>query len=456
MSGPRTARVRPALALLAILASAALAQDRVPGPAPVRIIDGVPCVGLNDFARLLDGAKFGRADLRKVVVRAGRHRFTFTAGVPLALIDDRSVRLDAPVTSAAGEFQIPVSFLAALPADSSLARLVVDARNTRVRVVPAGGWVGAPRVTVTGERTRVSFATDRPGEAVVVSRARGHFRVRVPGRFDDTATDSLPAGSLVRTWHPSAAPGATVFEFALAPEAGGFRLEGAGRALALEFGRAGADLERFAPEGPAGPRALRVVVLDAGHGGADDGVRVGDTAEKDLTLALARVLASELEHRGVRVVLTRDADRAVPADERAEAANRARADVVLSLHFDGFAGSRARGASVWCAPAAASERGAGAGVITLTPWRDVGDEHAADSRALADALADALNGRSLGPARVRERLAAPLLGVAAPAAMVECATLTSPDDLARVATPEGLRECAGALVEGLLAWQRHE
>jgi N-acetylmuramoyl-L-alanine amidase len=75
------------------------------------------------------------------------------------------------------------------------------------------------------------------------------------------------------------------------------------------------------------------VVLDAAHGGSDLGGRLANGgAEKTFTLALSVKLRSLLVARGFQVVTTREADTAVDADRRAEAANRVKAKACLSLH----------------------------------------------------------------------------------------------------------------------------
>lgn len=456
-------RFAPLLAVAWLLGAALAARAALPeagASAPVQRVDGVPCVGANDLARLLDGAKFWRSDVRKLVIRTREHRLTFTADAPIVILDDRTLRLDAAVRSLGGELQVPVSVLGLLPRDSAAVRLRYDAAAGRVRATPPGGWVGAPVVTVAGEVTRVSIATEHPEGAVVVGRGRRHFRVRVPGAFAGGLTDSFPAGALVRGVKRLPGGDGVALEFDVAPDAGGFRATALAGRWQLEFTR-GEDLERFAPEGPPGPRALRVVVLDPGHGGAETGVQAEGAIEKDLALALARQLAGDLERRGVRVVLTRTDDRAVPQEERAEIANRARADVVLSLHFDGFARTSARGATAWCPPASFAEapgdaRSSALAPVALTPWRDVALRHAVDSRSLGEAVTAALEQRGLGPARVRERLTRALLGVNAPGLTLECATLTSAEDRARVTAPEGLRDLAAAIADGLFAYQRHD
>ncbi|HTR97816.1 MAG TPA: N-acetylmuramoyl-L-alanine amidase [Candidatus Acidoferrales bacterium] len=447
------------LSTLAPLARAAPPPPAGAPSAPVARVDGVPSIGADDFARLLGGVQFWRSDTRKLVIRAIGHRMTFTVDVPIVILDDRTLRLDAPVRSRGGELQIPVSLLTQLPRDTTGMHLVLEAGGTRVRLVPAGGLVGPPVVSVpSADVTRLAIATAHAEEARVMGRGRGHFRIWLPGAAAGPPPDSLPPNALVRRIRAFESSDGVTYELQLAPEVQSYRLVTPARReqLALELSRVPGEGESFAPEGPPGPRALHVVVLDPGHGGADAGVQAGGVSEKDLTLALARQLTGEIEARtGARVLLTRTDDRALAPDDRAEFANRSRADLVIALHFDGVPGTRARGASLWCPPASyAGESDASAG-LPLMPWRDVALRHAVESRDLADDIASALDAHGLGPARVRERLPVALLGVNAPGLVLECATLTSPDDLARVTAPDGLHDLAVAIAEGVLDWSRH-
>ena len=71
---------------------------------------------------------------------------------------------------------------------------------------------------------------------------------------------------------------------------------------------------------------IRVIVIDAGHGGSEEGAKgPGGALEKNITLAVARRLKAALEARhGVRVVRTRDGDATIGLDERAALANNTR------------------------------------------------------------------------------------------------------------------------------------
>ena len=83
---------------------------------------------------------------------------------------------------------------------------------------------------------------------------------------------------------------------------------------------------------------LNTVVIDPGHGGRDPGSVSRDkkTYEKTFTLDISRKLAAMIReaYPGVEVIMTRDEDVFVSVDERAEKANRAGADLFISIHVN--------------------------------------------------------------------------------------------------------------------------
>ena len=78
------------------------------------------------------------------------------------------------------------------------------------------------------------------------------------------------------------------------------------------------------------PVARPLVVIDPGHGGGDDGLKLGGTLEKTLTLRFAQALADALSAYAVDVRLTRRDDVALPLDLRSQAGIGAR--LFVSLH----------------------------------------------------------------------------------------------------------------------------
>lgn len=94
--------------------------------------------------------------------------------------------------------------------------------------------------------------------------------------------------------------------------------------------------------------AIRKVIVDAGHGGHDPGA-IGRTGlrEKDVNLDIARRLARLLEAKGIDATMTRSADKFITLEERANIANRARADFFISIHSNSARSARLNGFEVY-------------------------------------------------------------------------------------------------------------
>lgn len=76
----------------------------------------------------------------------------------------------------------------------------------------------------------------------------------------------------------------------------------------------------------------QIVVLDAGHGGEDEGNVFMQTKEKDITLDVVLRLQKMLEARNIKVYYTRTTDVNVSQDKRVMLANAVKADMFLSIH----------------------------------------------------------------------------------------------------------------------------
>jgi len=100
-----------------------------------------------------------------------------------------------------------------------------------------------------------------------------------------------------------------------------------------------ADNVRNAPVTRSASLRQRVVVVDAGHGGPDNGMSGPIGApnkiyEKNITLSFAKALRVALEQREIQVVMTRTTDTLIALGDRGRIANQAKADLFLSVHVN--------------------------------------------------------------------------------------------------------------------------
>lgn len=92
-----------------------------------------------------------------------------------------------------------------------------------------------------------------------------------------------------------------------------------------------------------------VVVIDPGHGGRDPGAVGTNAKEKDINLAVALKLGKKIaaNHKDVKIVYTRSTDVFVELDERANIANRNKADLFISIHTNAVKSKTVRGTETY-------------------------------------------------------------------------------------------------------------
>lgn len=93
-----------------------------------------------------------------------------------------------------------------------------------------------------------------------------------------------------------------------------------------------------------------VLVIDPGHGGKDIGASRGGIKEKDINLSVALALGAMIgkNHPDVKVIYTRKKDVFVELDSRARIANKAKADLFISVHVNAVSkGTSIRGAETF-------------------------------------------------------------------------------------------------------------
>lgn len=95
--------------------------------------------------------------------------------------------------------------------------------------------------------------------------------------------------------------------------------------------------------------SAQTVVIDAGHGGNDQGTRskMPFCEEKRLCLFTARLVRQYLDQLGYRVIMTRDSDTFIPLARRVEIAQQASSSIFVSIHFNSSRNATAQGIEIF-------------------------------------------------------------------------------------------------------------
>lgn len=124
---------------------------------------------------------------------------------------------------------------------------------------------------------------------------------------------------------------------------------------AIQIGGTGTDGSGSGADSSANPdqsgASGRLVVIDAGHGGYDDGATgPSGTREKDITLSIALKLSELLKGAGYNTLMTRSDDTFISLPDRSLAANGSKADIFVSIHCNSSEYHTGRGTEVYTEP----------------------------------------------------------------------------------------------------------
>lgn len=201
------------------------------------------------------------------------------------------------------------------------------------------------------------------------------------------------------------------------------------------------------------PSVLPTVVVDAGHGGRDEGARAYGLVEKDVSLDLANRVELRLQELGFKTVMTRRSDTYVSLPERAEVANRVEYSLFVSLHCNKSPSTTAAGVETYFA----SEK-----VAPEPEWSFVGFFSKPQPLANADrgenlagyVQAAILNRTEAGNRGIKARPLYVVRHTRAPAVLVETGFLSNPFEARMLSTAEYRQRVAGAIAEGVAEFAR--
>lgn len=233
------------------------------------------------------------------------------------------------------------------------------------------------------------------------------------------------------------------------------------------------------------PQVRKMVVIDAGHGGPDNGMTgpIGTPAwfvEKDVTLAVAKKLGTALRARGLDVLMTRTTDTLIALSDRGRIANSNHGDVFISIHVNApgartAAAARERGFETYFLAEAKTEgerrvqdmenesvkfeTGANApkgDPLSFIITDMAQNEHLRESNDLAQTIQTGLIDVHPGPNRgVQQANFAVLRGSYMPAVLVEIGFGSNQSEATFLTDEENQRSLARNLAESVIAYLGH-
>ena len=458
----------------------------VAGEFPTVPHQGRPYVELARIAATLGARVDGTAFSTRAHVRAGGHVVTVTRNWAQVVVDGSPLVLDAPVRVKQGAWLVPETFVARiLP---KLATQPSASPPTAAPLVPPTAPTtpsarAQPNATLEELRfrsypsfTRVVVETSVPLTYRVESRGAREARVRLSGLAADLRIEPVRDGFVEEVRLERAGTDAIlriVFE-AAAGEVRATALVDPPR-LMLDAMR---PIERPTRERGESVTPLRVIVLDAGHGGHDSGaVGPGGLMEKELVLDVTRRAARLVDERlGLKVLLSRDGDHFVTLRDRTSFANRERADLFVSIHANAHRESASEGVETYFLSSEATDSAARqvaalengvvqlekpsargrADVVKSILWDLAQSEFQVESSRLAEVVLDSMTRALRIPNRGVKQAGFYVLGGAAmPAVLLEIGFVTNPKEERKLREARYRDEIARAIVEGIAEYKRH-
>jgi len=215
------------------------------------------------------------------------------------------------------------------------------------------------------------------------------------------------------------------------------------------------------------------IVIDPGHGGHDPGAQVKGLSEAEVTLDIAlRLEKLFTKQSGVQVVLTRRDDTFVPLQERTAIANRAGADLFLSIHANANEDASLRGIETYflnlspnpeAGRIAARENAASsqtmhevADIVKAIALNDKIDESRDFATIVQTALYEKLrtSDRALRNLGVKQAPFVVLIGATMPSVLAEISFLTNRQDATLLKTEKYRQQIAEALYQGVMRYQQ--
>jgi N-acetylmuramoyl-L-alanine amidase len=201
---------------------------------------------------------------------------------------------------------------------------------------------------------------------------------------------------------------------------------------------------------------VETIVIDPGHGGKDPGNQAGGNQEKKYALLLAKELCNQLKEAGFEASLTRNNDTLLDLPLRPEIANRRKADLFISLHWNSAGTGRndVKGVETYClTPAGASSTNAGGDIFGAgsKPGNRFDDKNLYLAYIIQKSLLGGVGAEDRGVRRARFAV---LRTAEMPAVLIEGGFMSHPSEAKRIFDPAYRKQMAKSIVNGITAYKK--
>ena len=200
--------------------------------------------------------------------------------------------------------------------------------------------------------------------------------------------------------------------------------------------------------------ALPTIVIDAGHGGHDNGAVRNGLREKELTLDTALRLEKKLRALGFPVVMTRRDDRFLELQDRCKVANRIPRAIFVSIHFNDNVSAVGDGVETYYAAekvAPATEGWSAVGWFKQKPEPAPADNGLGLAHSVQSSVVSGLRAVDRG---VKQARFAVIRHTRCAAVLVEGGFINNPAQARAIGKPDYREKLAAAIAEGVSAYQR--
>ena len=198
---------------------------------------------------------------------------------------------------------------------------------------------------------------------------------------------------------------------------------------------------------------ITTVVLDAGHGGHDNGAASPYGYEKDFALDVVLRARLLLMQAGVKVVLTRGNDTFIPLGDRVRIANAQKNAIFISVHFNAGGGGTGLETYTLSPRGVPSMAADGPSITDLTPCP--GHQNDAENMALATATHAAMVVRSrMWDRGIKRARFVVIRDITIPGVLVEGGFQTNVNDARIIANPAYRQQMAASILQAVRNYQR--